>query len=247
MGPGWDGEKPFPLLVKWLDCRERLSLQVHPPARVAGELGGEPKTENWYIADAEPDAALIVGLKRGVSREQFEKALREERLEDCLHRFTVEPGQSVFVPSGRLHAIDAGNLILEIQQNSDTTYRVYDWGRTGLDGKPRELHLEQSLKSIDWGDEEPRPIPAGGTETVLADAEPFRLTRRALDPRESLAFAANEQPHVLSVVSGALEETSDGPLRRGENVLLPFAEAFTFTATEPATVLITDRFSGPAT
>jgi len=141
MGEGWDPERPFPILVKWLDCQERLSLQVHPPADVAPRLGGEPKTENWYVADATEGAGLIVGLRRGVTREAFEKAIHDSTLESLVHRFPVSAGDSILVQSGRLHAIDAGNLILEIQQNSDTTYRVYDWGRVGLDGTPRQLHI----------------------------------------------------------------------------------------------------------
>ena len=128
MGPGYDPKRPFPILVKWLDCSERLSLQVHPPEEVAKRLGGEPKTECWYIADASDAAALIVGLRCGVSRRQFEQGIEREALEPLLHRFGVQPGQAMLLESGRLHAIDAANLILEIQQNSDTTYRVYDWG-----------------------------------------------------------------------------------------------------------------------
>ena len=131
MGPQWPVQRPFPILVKWLDCRERLSLQVHPPAERAAALGGEPKTENWFIAEAAPGAALIVGLRPGVTRAQFEQALAGGTLEQCVNRLAVAPGDSILVRSGTVHAIDAGNLILEIQQNSDTTYRVYDWGRTG--------------------------------------------------------------------------------------------------------------------
>src|SRR3954468_18861343 len=109
MGPGWPATKPFPILVKWLDCRERLSLQVHPPAALAAELGGEPKTENWYIAETAPDAQLIVGLKRGVTREQFERAIADNTVEACVHRFRVASGDSILVQSGQVHAIDAGN------------------------------------------------------------------------------------------------------------------------------------------
>ena len=116
-------------MVKWLDCQEKLSLQVHPPAAIAPELKGEPKTENWYIAEAEPHANLMAGLKTGVSREQFEQGLQAQALEPLVHTLSVQAGESIFIPSGRIHAIGGGNLILEIQQNSDTTYRVYDWGR----------------------------------------------------------------------------------------------------------------------
>src|SRR5690606_14918248 len=106
MGPGWPADKPFPILVKWLDCRERLSLQVHPPAQIAPSLGGEPKTESWFIADTAPGASLIVGLKRGVTREQFEAAIADNTLENCVHRFPVAEGDSILVRSGQVHAID---------------------------------------------------------------------------------------------------------------------------------------------
>ena len=163
MGPTWPITRRFPILVKWLDCRERLSLQVHPPAAVAPSLGGEPKTENWYIAQSSPNAELIVGLKRGVTRAAFEQALDAQTVEQCVHHFPVAAGDSILVHSGQVHAIDAGNLILEIQQNSDTTYRVYDWGRVGLDGRPRQLHVEESLRSIDWQDFEPAPLRSAPT------------------------------------------------------------------------------------
>jgi mannose-6-phosphate isomerase len=145
----------FPLLVKLLDAREKLSLQVHPPPRRAAELHGEPKTEMWFIADAAPGAELYVGLRRGVTRAGFEQKLREGTVADCFHRLPVKTGDAMFLPSGRVHAIGAGLVIFEVQQNSDTTYRVFDWNRPGLDGKPRELHLAESLASIDFADFEP--------------------------------------------------------------------------------------------
>jgi len=244
MGPQWRPEWPFPILVKWLDCRERLSLQVHPPASVAPSLNGEPKTENWYIVEATPDAALLAGLRPGASRAAFESALRANTgLEDMLCRLPVRAGDSLFVPSGRLHAIDAGNLILEIQQNSDTTYRVYDWGRVGLDGKPRQLHIDQSLASIDFDDFEPSLIHPEGPETVLADSHEFRLRHFQLAPGASLEFPANDQPRILSVVEGVLTDNAGASLARGDNVLLPYAGAFRFRAGEAgATCLVTDRF-----
>ena len=148
-------ENRFPLLCKILDAREKLSLQVHPPANKAAELGGEPKTEMWFIADAAPGAELFVGLKRGVTRAGFEKKVRIGEVAECFHRVPVRAGDAMFLPSGRVHAIGAGLVIFEIQQNSDTTYRVFDWNRVGLDGQPRELHIAQSLASIDFKDFEP--------------------------------------------------------------------------------------------
>lgn len=205
MGPGYDPARPFPILVKWLDCRDRLSLQVHPPESVAAELGGEPKTECWYIADTMPAAALIVGLKHGVTREQFEQAIADEALEPLLHRFPVSAGQSILLESGRLHAIDAGNLILEIQQNSDTTYLVYDWGRKGLDGQPRQLHVEQSLKSIDFEDFEPAVSPAcdQGGEATLAEWPQFRLRQRRFSVGDTFGPSKPREPMILSVVGGS--------------------------------------------
>jgi mannose-6-phosphate isomerase len=158
LGSGAAEQGPFPLLVKILDAAEKLSLQVHPPASVAAQLGGESKTEMWYIADAIPGADLFVGLKVGVTRGDFERKITDGTVAECLHRIPVQAGDVMFLPSGRLHAIGAGNVIFEIQQNSDTTYRVFDWNRVGLDGKPRKLHLTESLASIDFSDFEPRLI-----------------------------------------------------------------------------------------
>lgn len=249
MGPSWLKSRAFPILVKWLDCRERLSLQVHPPASVAPELGGEPKTENWFIASAAPGSSLIVGLKRGVTREQFEQALRTNTLESCVHRFPISAGDSILVRSGQIHAIDAGNLILEIQQNSDTTYRVYDWGRVGLDGKPRQMHVDQSLRSIKWDDFEPAPVRAANREAVIAEAKEFRIRRVPLTQGARLQFAAREQPRILSVVSGQVRlavENAGGnaveTLKSGANVLLPFETQFGCEASESAVLLVTENF-----
>ena len=151
--PAADGR--FPLLCKILDAREKLSLQVHPPIERATMLGGEPKTEMWFIADADPGAELFVGLRHGVTRDEFERKVLTGSVAECFHRIAVRSGDTMFLPSGRVHAIGAGLVIFEIQQNSDTTYRVFDWNRMGLDGKPRELHVDQSLASIDFDDFEP--------------------------------------------------------------------------------------------
>lgn len=249
MGPTWPAARAFPILVKWLDCRERLSLQVHPPVAVAAVLKGEPKTENWYIAECAPGANLIVGLRRGVTREAFEQALKSQRVEACVHRFPVSRGDSILVHSGQLHAIDGGNLILEIQQNSDTTYRVDDWGRVGLDGKPRQLHLEESLRSIRWDDFEPQPIRAENTAATIADAREFRIRRVPLAKGERVCFAAGEQARILSVVAGRVRETlgahtaEAAVLTRGDNSVLPYAGAFCFEALAESMLLITENFS----
>ncbi|MEM9158989.1 MAG: type I phosphomannose isomerase catalytic subunit [Verrucomicrobiota bacterium] len=246
MGEGYEASRPFPILIKWLDCQERLSLQVHPPAEIAPSLGGEPKTENWYIADCDEDATLIVGLKNGATEEQFEGGLKDNSLEDYVHRFPVTKGESILVESGRIHAIDAGNLILEIQQNSDTTYRVYDWGRVGLDGKPRDLHVEESLKCIDWNDFEPSAMKSEGVEVVLADCKEFRLTKYSKSGDEAALELASGEPRLLSGVGGVVEVTSGGKtteLVYGENALLPAAGSFSLKAKgDGASFIVTDRF-----
>jgi mannose-6-phosphate isomerase len=249
MGPGWDPRRPFPILVKWLDCQERLSLQVHPPARVAAELHGEPKTENWFVADAKPDASLIVGLKRGVTRAAFERALADNSLEPLVHRFPVRAGDSILVESGRIHAIDAGNLILEIQQNSDTTYRVYDWGRVGLDGKPRQLHVAQSLRSIDFNDFEPSALRASRGDAVLADCAEFRIRRMERKAGETFPLLEGApEARLLSVVRGRVRVTGTANAElfsKGDNVLLPAGDSCGLRAEGDATVLlVTDHFSG---
>lgn len=188
-----DSER-FPLLVKLLDAQEKLSVQVHPPADVAAELNGEPKTECWFIADAEPGAELYVGLRKGSSRKQIEEALQSGSVEEHLHRIAVRSGDAMFLPSGRMHAIGSGNLIVEVQQNSDTTYRVFDWNRVDESGKARELHVEASMRSIDFEDFEPGLVRPEGETLVrdpLFEIQKWRLTNvRAVSPQGSFAIVA---------------------------------------------------------
>jgi len=180
------GER-FPLLIKLLDAREALSVQVHPPASVAPSLGGEPKSEMWFLADAEPDAYLLVGLREGVTRASFTAALEAgEDVSTKLQRLDVQTGDAIYLPSGRVHAIGAGCLIVEVQQNSDTTYRVFDFNRLGLDGVPRELHIPESMASIDWDDVEP-PLLSQDGETVVR-TEYFTVSRWLVaEPRPATA------------------------------------------------------------
>ena len=243
MGPRWPMTRPFPILVKWLDCRERLSLQVHPPAAIAAQLGGEPKTENWYIARAEPGAAVLAGLKPGVDATAFRAALKNNTAESLVHRLPTMAGDSLLIRSGVMHAIDGGNLILEIQQNSDTTYRIYDWGRVGLDGTPRAMHVEQSMASLEANTAgSPELVRSGEKTSVLAECREFRITRHRLAGGENIAFRAREQARIISVVSGSL--TVDGTtLGAGDNALLPYGGTFAFVAGQDAVVLVTDNFS----
>ncbi len=215
----------FPLLIKLLDAQEKLSLQVHPPAAKAKELGGDPKTEMWFIADAAPGAELYVGLKRGVTRADFESRIKDGSVAECFHRIPVRPGDAMFLPSGRVHAIGAGLVIFEIQQNSDTTYRVFDWNRTGLDGKPRELHVPQSLASIDFNDFEPALV--GGAEVAqgnyrvreLANHSLFSVTQITAPNAGAIKLPAGRL-QILGVVKGEVR-AGEATLRAGEFCLLP--------------------------
>ncbi len=190
----------FPLLVKLLDARERLSVQVHPPLHLAAALGGEPKTEVWYFLDALPAARIYAGLKKGVTRAEFESDLRTGDVERTLHEIPVTTGESIFIPSGRLHAIGEGNVIVEVQQNSDTTYRVFDWNRMGLDGKPRAMHIEESLASIDFNDFEPPVMGAG--ESRVASCPFFEVEKMGLNsPRD---VRPKDRFALVTVTDGAL-------------------------------------------
>jgi mannose-6-phosphate isomerase len=244
MGPNWDKDKRFPILVKWLDCQERLSLQVHPPEKIAHQLKGEPKTENWYVVDAIEDAGLFVGLKKKIDKPTFKKAIREEKVEGICHRLKSQPGDSILVESGRLHAIDGGNLILEIQQNSDTTYRVYDWGRVGINQKPRDLHLEKSLKCIDFNDIKPSTIKSKGiTEIVLADCKHFRIVKLKMGNRkEKLLKLKNIDCAIVHVISGTIKIGCNKVIA-GEQVISPFSSKCLIKSLENSTLLITDSFS----
>ena len=159
----------FPLVAKLIDAREKLSLQVHPPSGLGTALGGETKDELWYVLDAVPDAQIYAGLRRGVTREQFEAALENSSVAELVHRISVKDGDAIFMPSGRLHTMGHGILVAEIQQNSDTTYRVFDWNRVGTDGKPRRLHVSEAMQSIDFTDIEPNLIQSRG-ETLVRDS-----------------------------------------------------------------------------
>ncbi len=200
----------FPLLIKILDAQDKLSLQVHPPATRAAHLGGEPKTEMWYVAEAAPGAELFVGLKRGVTRREFEQKIQNGTVAECFHRIRVSKGDAMFLPSGRVHALGAGLVIFEIQQNSDTTYRVFDWNRVGLDGKPRALHVAQSLASIDFDDFEPALLPGEFSKTDTWASRP--LVRNPLFSVEAhrvgKAAAMSLKPmqaQILAVLTGEVE------------------------------------------
>lgn len=140
---------PFPLLIKFLDCGDVLSVQVHPDRKTCKKMGkGEFKTECWYIIRAQPGAVIYKGLKKGVTKEKFERAIKKGTVERMLNRIEVKAGECHYLPAGTTHAIGAGLLIAEIQTPSDTTYRVFDWNRVDDKGKPRPLHIDEAMESI---------------------------------------------------------------------------------------------------
>ncbi|MBR1587246.1 MAG: hypothetical protein IJ658_02865 [Kiritimatiellae bacterium] len=174
----------FPLLFKVIDARKRLSVQVHPNETTRLVTGGEPKTEMWHVLGGH--GPIFAGLKKGTTSADVEDDVRTGRFEDTLVRHQAVVGQTLFIPGGLVHAIGEDVLVYEVQQSSNTTYRLYDWGRLGADGKPRPLHVAQSLESIDFTLPEPepctevkcpffsfRPVVSGGTLEVPADAETF--------------------------------------------------------------------------
>jgi mannose-6-phosphate isomerase len=234
-GPGYESfSDRFPILFKILDARDDLSIQVHPPVDKAGLLGGEPKTEMWFIADCDPGAKLYVGFRHGVTCDDFRRALDDGSVAESVHAISPAPGESIFIPSGRLHAIGAGFLIHEIQQNSDTTYRVFDWNRLGLDGKPRDLHVEKSMASIDFDDFEPAmDTPHGNT---LATCPYFRTDHIAI--AEGQAFVPENTCRfvILSVIEGSLTSTDGRTFSKGDTLLLP-AKAEALQAHQKTSVL----------
>ncbi len=246
MGPGWDQNRHFPILVKWLDCTDRLSLQVHPPSELADSLNGEPKTENWYIANAKEKAGLFVGLKKGKSKDDFLQALEVENLESVCHRIDSQVGDSILVESGRMHAIDAGNLILEIQQNSDTTFRVFDWGRKCINGLARELHIKESIQCIDFGDFEPAPIKDDKSPIqVLADCEHFRIRRfRGVKGQTLKLKDQREQCIILNPINIRLS-VGVTQLSPGELGLSPYDSDCEVKFKDSGNLIVTDNFYNP--
>ncbi len=233
-GEGLTGER-FPLLIKILDARDDLSIQVHPPKEIAPQLGGDPKTEMWYIADCDPGAKLYVGLKEGTTRESFEASLQDGSVESQVHAIQPSAGDSIFIASGRLHAIGAGFLIYEIQQNSDTTYRVFDWNRMGLDGTPRDLYIDESMASIDFNDFEPgMDTPDGNT---IASCEYFIVDQLDLQAGENVQNK-NDRFSIITVVSGEITSASGSTFKKGDFFILPRG-AQALSATESSKILQT--------
>ena len=237
----------FPLLIKLIDAKGDLSVQVHPDndyaMRVEGEYG---KTEMWYIVDCEPGASLLYGFKEKISKEEFERRIADNTLLEVCNRVPVKKGDVFFIDSGTLHAIGKGILICEIQQNSNTTYRIYDYGRVGKDGKPRELHVK---KAIDVTKLEPPTKPTtalakidiipGLDMKLLAECEYFTAYHATLKGEASLK-AGSESFQTFTVLSGSLKLTSGDTILdfyKGESVFIP-AGLGIYTLTGDATFIL---------
>jgi len=225
------GARYFPLMVKLIDAQDALSVQVHPDDAQALSMVGPDelgKTEMWVVLEAEPGSRMCAGLKRGCDREQFAQALRAGKLEGLLNEFEVKAGDVIFVPAGRVHAIGKGCLVAEIQQNSDTTWRVYDYGRLE-NGKPRDLHVSQALDCIRF-DPEMAGMPSlapsrriSGEETLLVECPYFTVRRLELKAPYALP-RAGECYQILTVLGGELRLSSGESrlqLQRGATVLIP--------------------------
>jgi len=222
--------KQFPLLIKFLDANDWLSLQVHPNDQQALKYNPDEngKTEAWIILDAAADSQICSGLKAGVSREDFERHLHAGTVEETLHMIPAKVGDCVFVPAQTVHALGPGILLAEIQQQSNLTFRLHDWGRLGSDGKPRQIHVEESLACIDFdrGPVNPSaPVPlADGSHTFeeLVRCDYFVIRRHKTV--DEFAIRADDRFRILMVLQGRADVVTDHgrvTLTKGTTALIP--------------------------
>ncbi len=244
------GRPRFPLLLKFLDAQRDLSVQVHPDDARAARLDPPDlgKTEAWVILHAAPGAYLYAGLKRGFDRAALEREVRRGTTPLCLQRFEPRAGDCFFIPAGTVHALGAGLVVAEIQQASDTTYRLFDWNRVGADGRPRPLHLEAALEAIDYAAPPvaaccPKPL-AGLPAEQLVDCDKFVLERwRVGNAFNEVEWGGDGRFRIVTVVDGVVRFAGDptaSPLAKGQSALIPATMAVTATgaATGAATVLV---------
>lgn len=218
----------FPLLIKLLDCNDNLSVQVHPTDDYDGLPDGESgKTEMWYILDAKPEATIIYGLKEGMDAKKMAAAIAEGRVMDTLHEVSVKAGDAFYIPAGTVHALCSGVVVAEIQQNSDTTYRIYDYERPGLDGRPRDLHIDDSLRVIAYEGAGASRIDTGGMrigQWLTIAESPYFLVEKGLIQGEESAATSKESFVILMIVEGdGILRWGDGEqtVRAGDCFLLP--------------------------
>ncbi len=224
-----DPGEGVPLLVKLIDATDWLSVQVHPNDAQAYQLEGEPrgKTEAWYVIASEPDSRLVIGVQPGTTRAQMATAIRENRLEPLLVYADVAPGDVLYIPAGTIHALGPGILIYEIQQSSDTTYRLYDWGRLGLDGSPRQLHVEKGVQ-VSQVDSLPTIRHTGGdsSPTVsIVDSPFFETILHQLSESSAQLNTRGEVFHVVTCIAGSATITTGRhpvvTLETGQTVFIP--------------------------
>ena len=215
----------FPLLFKFLDATRNLSVQVHPDDEMASELVPPDlgKTEAWYVLDAQPDAKIYAGLKEGVSKSDFALAVEKNETESVLNSFKTQKGDCVFIPAGTIHALGEGLLIAEIQQSSDTTFRLFDWNRLGNDGKPRQLHIEQGIEAIDFNRGPVFPIkPENQNGEPILSCDVFALSLRNIGEKSKLGRDGKCQ--IVAVLEGSISVAEDqcgNPLEKGDTMLIP--------------------------
>lgn len=223
----------FPLLIKYLDCNDKLSVQVHPDDTLAEERHNSfGKTEAWYVVDCKPGASIYLGFKDlNLTREEYIAAVAESRLEELLNRVEVKPGDVFFIPAGTVHALGAGLEVVEVQQTSDVTYRIYDWDRVDSEGKSRELHTSLAVDAIDFeADAEllHRKYNLGkGGEAKVIDCNYFSMTLHDVDGKKELDRSSLDSFVVYIALNGSVRIVADGAeetLAEGEVILIP-AEA----------------------
>jgi mannose-6-phosphate isomerase len=216
----------FPILVKFLDAREDLSVQVHPDLAYANDNpGAHLKTEAWYVLQSDPGSRLLKGVKNSVDRASFERAIQTGNVEQLINAIPVSPGDCLYLPSGTVHALGAGILVAEVQTPSDTTFRVFDFNRIeSATGKPRQLHVQQALACIDFSAQVPEP-PAVESPTTLVNSPFFHLQRAHLKPNET-AQLRPEKPTILIATEGTFTVRANEiavPAKPGEVILIPAA------------------------
>jgi len=217
----------FPLLVKFIDAADVLSLQLHPDSEAAAALGKRGKTEAWYVVQSEPGAALITGMSRAADANEVRRRIGDGSFEELLERRNVRPDDSLIVPAGTMHAIGAGVLLYEVQENSDITFRLYDWGRVDSQGRPRDLHLEHALDSLrhDRHAVVTQPLARDDWREVLAACRYFVLERWRIDGSRPLESTGNTSFRLLSCIAGELtlraSDSASVTLPLGRTALLP--------------------------